>query len=110
MQFARIMRRTMTAAEYNLWVKCLRFMPVRFRRQHPFGAYILDFYCPKAKLVIEIDGDSHNIPEIMVSDQVRTNFLVRHGLKMMRFSNQEISENLEGVDLTIREYLNSLNK
>ena len=102
---AQAMRRTMTPAEYRLWEDCLKHMPVKFRRQRPFGPYILDFYCASAKLVIEIDGDSHSIPEIIHSDIMRTDYLQIQGLEILRFTNHDVTENLDGIDATIREYL-----
>ena len=80
-------------------------MPLRFRRQHPFGSYILDFYCAKAKLVIEIDGESHSLPDVIRADAIRTDYLHKYGLKILRFTNQEVSENLEGINRVILEYL-----
>lgn len=96
----------MTDAEYKLWEDCLKHMPVRFRRQRPFGPYILDFYCPKAKLVIEIDGISHSLNEIAENDIKRSEYIQNNGLKVIRFQNQEVQENLEGVDKVIREQIN----
>lgn len=69
-------------------------MGVRFRRQHPIGPYIVDFYCAKAKLVIEVDGGQHNGSK---SDILRDAFLRKRGCRVLRFWNNEILKNLNGV-------------
>ena len=97
------MRREMTPAEKHLWFNCLRFPPVKFRRQRPFGAFIIDFYCPRIKLVVEVDGDSHFIGEAITYDTERTSFLEGFGLTVLRFTNNEVLNNLQGVDENIRQ-------
>ena len=72
---------------------------VAFRRQHPVGPYILDFYCSAAKLAIELDGDQH--AQQREYDEARTKFLNRMGIQMLRFWNIDLKENLEGVLDTI---------
>ncbi len=95
---ARTLRKEMTDAEIRLWGK-LRHdrMGVRFRRQVPFGPYILDFFCIKAKLAIEVDGGQHFETECLNKDAVRDNFLQNNGLTVLRFSNRDIFQNLNGV-------------
>jgi len=94
---AREMRSNMTEPEKRIWYNCLRQLPQRFRRQRPFGPYIVDFYCASLKLVIEIDGDSHATEDAMAYDAERTAFLEGLGLQVIRFSNRDVMENLEGV-------------
>ncbi len=72
----------------------------RFRRQHPIGSYFLDFACLTRKLAVEIDGPSHD--QTIEKDELRTKFLERQGFHVMRFSNDDISRNLDGVVETIR--------
>ena len=72
---------------------------VAFRRQHPVGPYILDFYCSAAKLAIELDGDQHALQRDY--DEARTKFLNRKGIQVLRFWNIDLKENLEGVLDTI---------
>ena len=79
----------MTPAENMLWSYLnLKANGVRFRRQHPLGNYIADFYCHKYKLVIEIDGSIHRLPEIIQNDIEKQNFLEEQGLSVLRFTNQ----------------------
>ena len=87
----------MTPWERKLWYCFLGKYPIRFYRQKPIGKYIVDFYCPKADLVIELDGGGHYNPEAMRDDQERTNCLERSGLKIIRFCNLDIDKNFAGV-------------
>ena len=91
------MRREMTLAEAKLWFQSLQNMPFRFRRQRPFGVYIVDFYCAKKKLAIEIDGESHFTLQAQEYDQKRTLYLENLGLKVIRFNNNDIMSNLSAV-------------
>lgn len=87
---ARSMRREMTPAEKYLWLNCLKLLPHKFRRQRPFGRFIVDFYCAELKLVIEVDGDSHFTEQGMAYDAERTRFLESLGLRVVRFTNAEV--------------------
>ena len=87
---ARSMRREMTPAEKHLWFNCLKLSPYKFRRQRPFGRFIVDFYCAELKLVIEVDGDSHFTEQGLAYDAERTQFLESLGLKVVRFTNAEV--------------------
>ena len=87
---AREMRTNMTEPEKRMWYQCLKQLPHRFRRQRPFGLYIVDFYCAAYKLVIEIDGYSHSSEEAQEYDAERTAYLQSLGLRVIRFSNQEV--------------------
>lgn len=96
---ARALRGTMTDAEQLVWY-CLRRRQLggfRFRRQHPFERFVLDFYCCEVKLAIELDGGQHNEPDAKVRDKERTEFLESHGIRVLRFWNNEVFTNLEGV-------------
>ena len=88
---ARILRKNMTKEERRLWYESLRLSSVRFYRQKVFGQYILDFYCPKARLVVEVDGGQHTEPEAKAYDAERTAFLESYGLQVLRFSNYEVN-------------------
>jgi len=104
---ARDLRKNMTDAEQLLWY-CLRRKQLdgfRFRRQHPFDRYVLDFYCCEARLAVELDGGQHNRSDVQVRDEERTSFLNTHGIRVVRFWNNEIFTNLEGVLLTIYDAL-----
>ena len=94
---AQELRRNMTKEERRLWYEYLRQYPCRFRRQVAFGRYILDFYCAKAKLAIELDGSQHFDPKNIQYDQDRTAFLEENGIHVIRFSNTDVIQNLRGV-------------
>ena len=91
----------MTFPERELWYHFLRNYPIRFQRQKPLGNYIADFYCAKAKLVIELDGDYHGIEQQMADDEQRTKALEQMGLYVLRFQNRDVVQNLYGVTLEI---------
>ncbi len=76
-----------------------------FNRQKPIGKYIVDFYCHRLRLVIEIDGDSHGQTDTQIKDIVRTGFLQSQGLTVLRFSNSEVEKNLEAVMLEIEGFI-----
>lgn len=101
---ARALRRRMTIAEKKLWslVRDNRF-GVKFRRQVPFGPYIVDFFCFSAKLVVELDGSQHDRAEGKEYDFHRDQFLKAHGLTVLRFSNEEFLANQDGVCQVILE-------
>jgi len=92
----------MTAAERELWHQYLRTFEFRVFRQRPIDYFIVDFYCPTLKLVIEIDGDSHYTEQGQDYDQERSQRLTGYGLKVIRFTNQQVLENFEGVCEAIR--------
>jgi very-short-patch-repair endonuclease len=86
---AKTLRRAMTQPERTLWALLRRNrMGLHFRRQHPIGPFVLDFYCAKAKLCIEVDGPSH--AERVEYDQRRTAWLGREGVRVLRFSVEEV--------------------
>jgi len=102
---AKQLRQTMTRAETLLWrhLKANRMDGIGFRRQTPIGNYIADFVCFAAKLVIEIDGESHDFEERQQSDRRRDAFLSAEGFRVLRFTNEQVMSNLEGVVAAIRE-------
>lgn len=103
LEAARALRGNMTDAEQLLW-HCLRRKQLdgyRFRRQHPFERYVLDFYCCEAKLAVELDGGQHNEPDARTRDNERTVFLEQHGIHVIRFWNNEVFSNIEGALETI---------
>lgn len=98
---ARKLRKEATRQEQHLWYDFLRRYPVKFRRQRPVKGYIADFCCHSALLVIEIDGGQHFTEDGIAEDIQRTKSLEQCGLKVIRFTNQEIDRNFEGVCLEI---------
>ena len=96
-QYAKTLRRQMTKEERHIWYDFLKPYPVRFLRQYIVDRYIVDFYCPSAKLVIEIDGSQHFEEEGLIRDQIRTETLNQYGLTVLRFSNREVNQEFENV-------------
>lgn len=110
--YAQELRKNMTPEERKLWYEYLNRYPIRFRRQITVGIYILDFYCAGAKLAIEIDGAQHYLPQGKQHDLYRTNYLNEQGIKVLRFTNRDVMENLQGVctmiDKTVKERVQSV--
>ena len=106
---AQELRKNMTKEEKQLWYRYLREYPVQFRRQVTCGDYIIDFYCAKAKLAIELDGSQHFEPQEMEKDRIRTQFLHDQGIEVLRIPNNEIWKNLAGVcdwiDMSVKRRL-----
>jgi len=102
-EFSRRLRREQTAEEKDLWkvLRSRRFAGFKFRRQHEVAPYFLDFYCPLAKLAVELDGSGHGLPGQQEHDTERDAFLAAKGIKMLRFWNLEWSRNSEGCLLEI---------
>jgi very-short-patch-repair endonuclease len=94
---ARNLRKNMTPWERKLWYEFLREYPVRFQRQKPIGNYIVDFYCFKAKLIVELDGSQHYDKNDAIKDIIRTERLEEFNLTVLRIPNYEIDENFVGV-------------
>jgi very-short-patch-repair endonuclease len=94
---ARELRRSMTAAEKKLWHDYLKNLNVRVMRQRPIDNFIVDFYCASAELVIEVDGEEHASPEGVAYDLERTRVLEGYGLRVVRFSNDEVLKSFERV-------------
>jgi very-short-patch-repair endonuclease len=106
-QRSRELRNNSTLAEKKLWNVFLRNHRLRFTRQKPLCHYIVDFYCSKAKLVIEVDGDSHFTEEGKANDEGRTLVLEEHGLKVIRFTNQEVLNDIAVVCKKIEDEIRS---
>ena len=83
------LRKEMTKEEKKLWYQFLRHYPTQFKRQVTCGDYILDFYCPSAKLAIELDGYYHSVTKIAESDKIRTEYLNSRGVQVLRFPNRD---------------------
>ena len=100
LSFAKNMRQTQTDAETKIWyhLRAKRMCGVKFKRQVPMGAYIVDFVAKEEHLIIEIDGGQHNEQV----DSTRTTWLENQGFKVLRFWNNEVLTNIEGVLETIR--------
>jgi very-short-patch-repair endonuclease len=98
-QLSRQLRENMTDAEKHLWtkVRMKQLKGYQFYRQKPIGDYIVDFFCPRAKLVIEIDGSHHLVSETIEYDRIRDDYLSSLGLRVLRFTNTEVLTNIEGV-------------
>lgn len=94
---AKILRKNMTPWERKLWYDFLRTYPVRFQRQKAIGNYIADFYCAKARLVIELDGGGHYTVEQAEKDQIRTSAMEAMDLTVLRICNLDIDRNFDGV-------------
>lgn len=94
---AKKLRQNPTPQERKLWYEFLRSYPIRFRRQHPVGPYILDFYCHAAKLAIELDGGGHYEPKQMDYDARRDAYLRDSGIQILCFSNLEIQNHFSAV-------------
>jgi len=98
-QFTRNLRNEMTDYERILWsrLRGKQINNIQFYRQKPIGNYIVDFYAPKAKLVIEIDGSQHVESEHKQRDEQRDNFLMTQGLTVLRFNNIQVAKEIEAV-------------
>jgi len=96
---AKILRKNMTEQERKLWniLRNNQFHGLKFRRQVPIGNYVVDFVCEIHNVIIELDGSQHNEQEMIEKDKQRTEFLENKRYKVLRFWNNEVDDNLEGV-------------
>ena len=105
-----MLRKNMTPEERHLWYDFLKTYPIRFNRQKIINKYIVDFYCAKAKLIIELDGSQHYEYIGIEKDVERTKFLKQYGFKVIRISNNEVKQNFRGVceyiDLCVKQSIN----
>jgi len=112
-KLAKELRKEETEAEKILWEKLNKnqMLGLQFRRQHPINMYIADFYCAKLKLVIEVDGNIHEIPEYQDHDIGRSEILNDFGITVIRFTNEqiinEIDYTMEQIEITAKQILNS---
>jgi len=110
-QKANQLRENMTEAENILWEKLRnnKFLGLKFRRQHPISRFIVDFYCHKYKLVIELDGKIHLKTEVGLNDKKREEELKEYGLNILKFRNEDILENLNVTLITIKDFIEEIN-
>ena len=105
-QRSQELRKQMTREERHLWYDFLKTYPTQFKRQYSIGPYFVDFYCYKAKLVVELDGSQHCELVQVQYDSVRTSYLEQQGLLVLRFSNRDVMEQFgsvcEAIDLTVQ--------
>jgi cyclase len=95
---AKRLRNNMTDSEIALWMYLRRGINgLKFRRQHPIGVYIADFYCHKAKLIVEIDGSVHNQEEVQIQDKIREEDIKQLGYDIIRFTNNEVHQSIDKV-------------
>ena len=98
---ARNMRKNPTEEENKMWHILLKHIKPRFTRQKIIGYYIVDFYCPKLKLIIEIDGEQHYMDETKDYEEKRNKFLESSGYKTLRFYNSDINKKIDDVEKTV---------
>jgi very-short-patch-repair endonuclease len=96
---AKQMRRRMPDAEFRLWceLRNRNLGGLAFRRQHPIGRYIVDFFCPQAKLIVEVDGGQHALAPQLAADGDRTRWLEAQGYTVIRFWTDDVTKDLDGV-------------
>lgn len=111
-QKAKMLRANMTSQEKLLWeeLKGNKVDGLRFKSQHPIDTFIADFYCHKLHLVIEIDGDSHNSNDQKEYDEGRTYDMEKHGIRTLRFTNQEIENDVPSVIRSIKKFAEGMLK
>jgi len=101
------LRKNMPEPEHRLWahLKGRQIKGYKFRRQESIGRYIVDFYCPECRLAIEIDGESHYQKEQILRDKKRQQYLEAIGIVVLRYTNRDILESIEGVVEEIRKHV-----
>ncbi len=107
-QNARELRKDSTPQEQKLWslLRNRQYKNLRFKRQQPIGEYIVDFVCREKWLIIELDGGQHNEDKNIEYDNKRTEYLESRGFKVLRFWNNEVDNNIDGVFEIIDKYTN----
>ena len=105
---AQTLRRNMTKEEKHLWYDCLKALPIPVKRQKVFGKYIADFYIPKAKIIIELDGSQHYSQEGEKADQIRDRFFSENGFTVLRYTNLQIQQEFKNVCEDIWSHLENL--
>ncbi len=108
--FRKKLRNQSTRAEKYLWmyIRNRQVEGVKFRRQHSYGPYIMDFYCPALRLCIEVDGAWHYTIEGMYKDQIRTEYLNNASIEVIRFENRDVLMHIEGVLEAIKRHVKEL--
>ena len=112
LNIAKSLRRNMTRQEKHLWYDYLQHYPIKIYKQRIIDNFVVDFYCHKARLAIEIDGSEHYSIEGKTYDEARTGVIEKYGVIVLRFSNLDIDDKFEGVcyviDKTIKERIEEL--
>ncbi len=106
--YAKSLRKNMTKEEKKLWYQCLRNFPVRFLRQKAIDNYIVDFYCHKARLIVELDGSQHYKRVGLIKDQIRTERLESRNLTVIRIPNNLVNSRFKDVCFYIEETVKRL--
>jgi imidazole glycerol-phosphate synthase subunit HisF len=98
-KMAKELRKTETKAEKLLWSRLRKnqILGLQFRRQHPINLFVADFYCPKIKLIVEVDGNIHEIPEYQAHDIGRSDILNDFGITVIRFTNEQITDEIDSI-------------
>jgi very-short-patch-repair endonuclease len=115
-KLAKELRKNETEAEKALWTKLNKnqIFGLQFRRQHPINVFVADFYCPKIKLVIEVDGSIHEILEYEAHDIGRSEVLNDFGITVIRFTNDQVLKDLDGtvnqIEIAVKELINGTNQ
>jgi very-short-patch-repair endonuclease len=111
-EYARHLRNNSTNAEIKLWMqlKGKQMHGYDFHRQKPIGNYIADFFCNKLRLVIEIDGSTHDFDEVQQKDRNKQDFLNKLGITVLRFTNKEVMTSVFQVVQTIEDYISEFEK
>jgi len=106
-RYARELRKNMTDAEIRLWTRVRRkqLKGLQFYRQKNFGDYIADFYCPAARVIVEIDGGQHFSEQGIRKDELRDKYFTRLGFKVLRFTDTEVLKSIDSVVETIWRHL-----
>ncbi|WP_417611500.1 endonuclease domain-containing protein [Owenweeksia hongkongensis] len=108
-KFARMLRQEFTEAEDKLWQKVRgRRLGAKFRRQHPIDKFIVDFYCFDKKLIIEVDGGIHLTPEVKENDKQRQTLIESLGYRFLRFTNNEVMNDIDLVLERIKVEINNI--
>jgi len=104
---AKALRKQLTSAEKLFWkiVRNRNLSGLKFRRQHPIGPFIADFYCHALKLVVEIDGDIHDLEDVRQYDTQRKNYLKELGIKVLRFKNEDVFANAHLIEVAISDLM-----
>ena len=108
----KALRNSMPKAEVILWshLKGKQFRELKFRRQYSIGHYVVDFFCPKIRLAIELDGESHLSKTQRIRDKTRQKIIEKTGIKILRYYNTDIYENIEGVFTDLGKNVMNQNK
>lgn len=109
-EFSRNLRNNSTLSEVLLWqqLRAGQIRGYKFNRQKPLGNYIVDFYCKRLELVIEVDGESHNTSEARINDRIRQDILESMGLQFLRFDDMDVKKNMALVLGEIDHFINQV--